>query len=86
MPKFETVKAGDQLWDVHRERMGNTAMSRTGSWPVRVIEINHEEGWALVSWNHNRPERRYRRQIERYRRSPYKPKARPERGEEKAGE
>lgn len=72
MPKWETVKAGDILWDVHREKMGSTTMSRLGSWEVAVIEIHHAEGWALTSWNGNLPRRTYRRTVEKYRRSPAK--------------
>lgn len=74
MPKWETIKAGDTLWDVHREAMGNTTMSKWGSWRVEVISINHAEGWAMVRWNYNRPEKRYRRQMEKYQRSPKKVK------------
>lgn len=51
--KFETVKAGDTLWDYHSERAGNTMVRRWGNWPVIVKEINHAERWALVSWNGN---------------------------------
>ena len=69
MPKFHTVKAGDILYDVHRERMGNTTMSRLGCWTVEVIDIDHEEGRATVRWNGNRPQTYFVRQIERLRRS-----------------
>ncbi len=74
--KFETVKAGDKLWDVHRQKMGNTTMSETCSWPVEVISI--DENGAMVRWNYNSPRRYSRRDIERLRRSPHKPRAREE--------
>ncbi len=74
MPKFSTIKAGDVLFDVHREKMGNTRMSRLGCWTVEVLEVNHDEGWALCRWNGNAPERKYRRALARYRRSPPKPR------------
>lgn len=72
MIKFERVKAGDELWDVHKERMGNTTAWRTGSWRVEVVSIDHQAGTAIVRWNGNAEQKYYRRQIERLRRSPYK--------------
>lgn len=35
--KFEKVKAGDELWDYHSERAGNTTMRRWGNWPGKNI-------------------------------------------------
>ena len=70
--KFETVKAGDVLYDYHSTQAGNTTMRRWSNWTVRVIEINHEQRWALVSWNGNPPRKYYGRQICRLRRSPGK--------------
>ncbi len=51
--KFETVKAGDRLYDCHSERAGHTTMRRMGVWPVYVKEIDTENRRALVSWNGN---------------------------------
>ena len=69
MPKFHTVKVGDILWDVHRETMGNTTMSRLGAWQVKVISIDYEPGKAMCSWNGNPPTRYFVRGIERLRRT-----------------
>jgi len=69
MPKFHTVKAGDVLWDVHREKMGNTTMSRLGAWQVRVISIDYENETAMCSWNTNPPRLYFKRGIERLRRT-----------------
>lgn len=69
MIRFERVKAGDELWDAHRNR---TVMREMANWRVRIIEINHAEGWALVSWNGNPPTRYSRRSVEALRRSPYR--------------
>ena len=72
--KFELVKAGDVLYDVHREKAGHTNMSRLGCWEVKVEEINHEEGWAMCRWNVMNPPKRWsRRRVEKLRRS--KPKS-----------
>lgn len=70
--KWERVKDGDLLWDVHSERMGNTTLHRMGSWEVRVISIDHAAGKAIVRWNGNREQTYSRRSVERLRRSPYK--------------
>jgi hypothetical protein len=66
--KYELVKAGDELYDCHRYRMGNTMCSRMGTWRVRILEI--KDGGAMVSWNGNGPEFYPRRRIERLRRKP----------------
>jgi hypothetical protein len=54
--------------------MGNTTMSRTACWTVKVLEIDHVSGRAMASWNGNAPKRYYRRDLERLRRSPPKKK------------
>jgi hypothetical protein len=74
MPKFETVKAGDVLYDVHRQKMGNTTMSRLGCWDVKVISVDAEAGTVLASWNGNPAQTYYRRSVEKWRRSKPKPK------------
>lgn len=68
MPKFELVKAGDVLYDVGRQG------GRVAWWPVEIISIDHAAGTAITRWNYNPPTVRYRRDIERYRRSPPKEK------------
>lgn len=52
--KFEKVKAGDTLYDVHRHKLGNTTMSELGLWTVKIITV--DERGAHVSWNGNRAE------------------------------
>lgn len=70
--KFHAVNAGDVLYDYHSERAGNTTARRWGNRTVKVIEIDHENGVAVVSWNGNEREKYYRHQIERLRRKPGK--------------
>lgn len=53
MVAFNKVKVGDVLYDCHREKMGNTTMSRIGCWEVRVLEVNTERREAFCSWNSN---------------------------------
>lgn len=68
--KFDKVKAGDVLYDVHRVRMGNTRTARLGCWTVKILEIDPDGAGAWVSWNGNSRERWTRRKIESLRRTP----------------
>ena len=72
MASFDRIKVGDRLWDVHRQKMGNTSMSCLGSWPVDVKSIDAEKRTAVCSWNGNPPEVYLERDIKRLRRSPAK--------------
>jgi hypothetical protein len=51
--KFEKIKAGMELCDVHSEPMGNTTMRRLGCWKVRIVSVDAESRTAMVSWNSN---------------------------------
>ena len=68
--KYERIKDGDVLYDVHRTKMGNTTMSRLGCWTVMVIRL-HDDG-ATVSWNSNAATFYTRRRLEKLRRAPPK--------------
>jgi hypothetical protein len=72
--KWESVKQGDVLFSVVRQKMGNTAMSRNAVFSVRILEIHHDEGYAMVSWNNNPAVRYSRRHVEKLRRSRPQPK------------
>jgi len=72
MASFDRIKAGDILYDVHREKMGNTTMSRLGCWDVLVVSVDHEKRTAMCRWNYNAPRLYTERSIKRLRRS--KPK------------
>ena len=52
--KFEKIKPGMTLYDVHSYRMGNTTLKTMGCWTVRVISVDTEKRTAVVSWNGNR--------------------------------
>lgn len=72
MVAWNTVKAGDYLYQVKSQRMGNTTMRRKAVFGVQIVSIDHEAGRAVVRWNGN-AERTWRRHdIELLRRS--KPK------------
>lgn len=74
MVAFNTVKAGDVLWDVHRHKMGNTSMTEMGSWSVKVLEVDADGQRIFASWNTNRPRWWSRSYVEKLRRSRYKPR------------
>lgn len=61
--KFEKIEKGMELFDCHSYRMGNTTMRSLGVWPVRVLEVDIERRRAFVSWNGNRPEWYYERDL-----------------------
>jgi hypothetical protein len=64
--KPESLRVGEVVFDVHRERAGNTMMTRLGWWTVKIIELR--DGGAVVSWNGNKPEFRSNHSLRRYRR------------------
>ncbi len=76
MPKFETIQAGDTLWDSHKQRMGNTTMTQWGNWPVFVKEVDPVGRRALVSWNSNPPQWKSETWLSKLRRTPRKVKDR----------
>ncbi len=61
--KFDKVKPGMELLDIHSERMGNTAMRRLGCWKVRIIAVDSDG--ATVSWNGNPARHWSRRNVEK---------------------
>lgn len=66
--KFEKIKPGMTLYDVHSYRMGNTTIRTMGCWGVAVDSVDPETRTAMVRWNIvNRPERYSERQLKRLR-------------------
>lgn len=57
--KIENLKVGDTLYDVHREKAGNTTISYEGVWEVDVKDVGEDDHgpWADLSWNGNTPRR-----------------------------
>jgi len=72
MVAFSTVKVGDTLYDCHRQKMGNTTVSRMATWTVKVLEVEDELRRALCSWNGNRATWWSERKLKSLRRSPAK--------------
>jgi len=57
--KLQKLKPGSTVYDVGRQKMGNTTMTTVTVWPVQIIEIDEATNSVIASWNGN-PRRRYR--------------------------
>jgi hypothetical protein len=51
--KFEKLKPGMVVYDVHSYKMGNTTQSTVGVWEVRVVAVDIEAKCVTASWNGN---------------------------------
>lgn len=69
MPKFETIKTGDRLWDVRKGRFGEI-----GNYPVDVVSVDAEKRAAECRWNGNPPRTYRERSLAKLRRTPKKGK------------
>lgn len=64
---LDKLKPGMTVYEVQRQRMGNTSIRTVVVYDVRIIEIDAERQHVLASWNGN-PVRRYiRRQWSKWR-------------------
>jgi hypothetical protein len=69
MVAFSTIKQGDELWDCHRHKMGNTTMTQMGAWRVKIISVDESARTVMASWNGNRPEVYSEYRLQRLRRT-----------------
>lgn len=56
MVQITSLKPGDIVWDVRKERAGNTTMRRTAIRKVQIVEVHAEH--VIASWNGN-PARKF---------------------------
>ena len=63
--KFEKIQAGMTLYDRHRTRMGNTTLRSLGEWSVRIISVDAAARTAVVSWNGNREQTWWERDLKK---------------------
>lgn len=63
--KFEKIRPGMILLDIHRHKMGNTTMSEWGCWNVLVVSVDPATRTAMVRWNHNGEQCWSRRMLEK---------------------
>lgn len=53
--KFEKLKPGMKVFDIHSESSGNTSRRRLGCWEVEIISVDTKSRTAVCSWNCNKP-------------------------------
>lgn len=63
--KFEKIRPGMRLMDIHSETLGNTTRRRLGRWFVDIVSVDPETETAVVCWNSNAPKTYSKRQLER---------------------
>ena len=56
--KFEKIKPGMLVYDVGRQKLGNTTLSTVAVWSVKIISVDAENRTVEASWNYN-PARTY---------------------------
>jgi hypothetical protein len=56
--KFEKIKPGMELLDIHKTVRGSTLMTELGCWKVIVKSVDPVSRTAMCSWNGN-PATRY---------------------------
>ena len=65
--KIEKLQPRHIVYSVERRKMGNTTISETAVFAVRIIEINLVEGYVWASWNGNAPQKFRGRSIAKWR-------------------
>ena len=51
--KFEKIKPGMLVYDVGRQRLGNTTLSTVVVWGVNIVSVDAEKRTVDAAWNHN---------------------------------
>ncbi len=54
--KIEKLAQGLTVYDVGRQKMGNTNMTTVCVWRVRIHSIDSEKEQVTASWNGNKPQ------------------------------
>ncbi len=65
--KIEKLKPGMTVYDVHRQKMGNTNISSVGTWSVYIIDVDVDKQIVTASWNTNKPQKFYRNNWSKWR-------------------
>lgn len=71
MASIHRLKVDQVLWSVEKER---SSLGKKALFPVRIKEINLDEGWVVASWNSNPPCRFYGNSINKWRVNKPQPK------------
>jgi hypothetical protein len=67
--KIEQLAPGQIVYDVHSHRMGNTTLRSWGVWRIRIHAIAEDKSFVEASWNGNRVEKYYPRDVERWKKN-----------------
>lgn len=54
--KFESIKPGMILLDIHKHTCGNSTVREWRALEVKIISVDEASRTAVVRWNHNKPE------------------------------
>ena len=65
MASINRLKPGQVVYDIQRQKMGNTTVSRGVLYEVKILEVH--EDFVLASWNSNKPQKYFLRSIQAWR-------------------
>jgi hypothetical protein len=65
--KFEKLRPGMVVYDVHKRQMGNIKISTVGVWSVRIISVDAENQRVTAVWNGNPAKTFPRHEAEKWR-------------------
>ena len=51
--KFEKIRPGMIVYDVGRQKLGNTTLSTVVVWGVNIVSVDAEKRTVDAEWNHN---------------------------------
>lgn len=54
--KLDKLTVGQAVWQITRQKMGNTAVRINSLYSIKVLEIDLEKRRVLRSWNGNKAE------------------------------
>ncbi len=53
MASINKLQPGQIVYEVRRQKMGNTNISYGALFTIKIIEVDPEKQWVLASWNGN---------------------------------
>lgn len=70
--KFEKLKPGMVVYDVHSYAMGNTTIRSIGVWEIRIISVDETSRSCMASWNGNQRRQYFEHNIKQWKeKKPY---------------
>lgn len=64
--KIESLKPRQVVYDVRRQKMGNTTISTVVVFQVVIKEVDPEQRFVIALWNNNPPNKCYRASVSRW--------------------